>query len=93
MMVLFWGGNVYWHWYVFGRAEVTLDALTALEKQIVILVAQGHTNREIAKKLGLAEQTVRNYLSAIYAKTGAKNRVRLTRLALRAGWIDSARQE
>jgi len=90
--LFFWGG-VDWHWQAFGFKEVRLDTLNALEKQIVVLVAQGHTNREIAKKLGLAEQTVRNYLSAIYAKTGAKNRVRLTRLALRAGWIDSARQE
>jgi len=73
MMVLFWGGNVYWHWYVFGRAEVTLDALTALEKQVVILVAQGHTNREIAEKLCLAEQTVRNRRVVIYEKLGVSN--------------------
>jgi NarL family two-component system response regulator LiaR len=63
---------------------------TAGEKQIVILVAQGRTNREIADKLGLAEQTVRNYLSEIYAKTENKNRVELTLFAVRAGWIEAA---
>jgi DNA-binding NarL/FixJ family response regulator len=65
----------------------------ALEKEIVSLVAQGHTNHEIAEKLCLAEQTVRNYLSAIYAKTKAKNRVELAMLAVNAGLIDSAREK
>ena len=46
-----------------------MEPLTAVEKQIVILVAQGHTNREIADKLCLAEQTVHNYLSAVYEKS------------------------
>jgi DNA-binding NarL/FixJ family response regulator len=41
----------------------------------------------------LAEQTVRNYLSAIYAKTKAKNRVELAMLAVNAGLIDSAREK
>jgi len=67
-----------------------LVALTALEKEIVILVAQGRTNREIAEKLCLAEQTVRNYLSEIYAKTENKNRVGLTMFAVRVGWIEAA---
>ncbi|OQY93133.1 MAG: hypothetical protein B6D41_07790 [Chloroflexi bacterium UTCFX4] len=66
---------------------------TAGEKQIVILVAQGCTSREIAEKLYLAEQTVRNYLSAIYAKTASKNRVGLMIFAVRVGWIDSAREK
>jgi DNA-binding NarL/FixJ family response regulator len=70
-----------------------LDTLNALEKEIVILVAKGHTNREIAEKLCVAEQTVRNYLSAIYTKTGSNNRVELTIFAIRAGWIDSAREK
>lgn len=70
-----------------------MEPLNALEKQIVILVARGCKNREIAEKLCLAEQTVRNYVCAIYAKTGAKNRVGLTMYALRAELIDSARGE
>ena len=70
-----------------------MDTLTALEKEIVILVAQGSKNREIAEKLCLAEQTVRNYLSNIYAKTDSKNRVELTMFAVRAGWINSTREK
>jgi len=70
-----------------------LAALTALEKEIVILVAQGRTNREIAEKLCLAEQTVRNYLSEIYTKTENKNRVGLTMFAVRVGWIEAAEEK
>lgn len=70
-----------------------MAALTALEKEIVILVAQGRTNREIAEKLCLAEQTVRNYLSEIYAKTENKNRVGLTMFAVRVGWIEAAEEK
>ena len=70
-----------------------MDTLTALEKEIVIMVAQGSKNREIAEKLCLAEQTVRNYLSNIYAKTDSKNRVELTMFAVRAEWINSTREK
>jgi DNA-binding NarL/FixJ family response regulator len=67
-----------------------LDPLTALEKEIVILAAQGYSNREIAEKLCLVEQTVRNYLSVIYAKTRVKNRVGLTNYAWQQGWMDQS---
>ena len=49
-----------------------MDTLTALEKEIVILVALGCKNREIADKLCLAEQTARNYSCVIYQKVGGK---------------------
>ncbi len=65
-----------------------MDTLSSLEKEIVILVAQGLRNREIAEKLCLAEQTVRNYLSEIYRKVGVNNRAGLTSYAWRTGWID-----
>ena len=67
-----------------------MDTLTALEKEIVILVAQGYKNREIAEKLCLAEQTVRNRLCAIYEKAGVNNRAALTNYAWKMGWIDNS---
>ena len=44
---------------------------------VIELVAQGLKNREIAKKLGIAEQVVRNYFGIIYDKVGVSNRVEL----------------
>jgi len=55
--------------------------LTKRERQIVILIGRGWTNRQIAHKLGTAERTVKNQLTTIYAKCGVSNRVQL---ALRA---------
>lgn len=67
-----------------------MEPLTALEKEIVILVALGYKNREIAEKLCLAEQTVRNYLSAVYEKVGVKNRAALTNYAWKMGWLNQS---
>ncbi|MGB9470345.1 MAG: response regulator transcription factor [Candidatus Acidiferrum sp.] len=49
--------------------------LTKREEQVSALVADGLTNREVAKKLGLSEHTVSNYLFRIYEKLGISNRV------------------
>jgi len=52
--------------------------LTAREEQIVQLVVEGLTNREISQRLGLSEHTVKNYLFHIYEKLGISSRVELT---------------
>ena len=44
---------------------------------VIELVAKGFKNREIAKKLGIGEHVVRNYLGIIYDKVGVNNRVEL----------------
>jgi DNA-binding NarL/FixJ family response regulator len=44
---------------------------------MVRILASGATNREIAVRLGLKEQTVKNRLSAIYGKLGLRNRLEL----------------
>jgi DNA-binding NarL/FixJ family response regulator len=51
--------------------------LTPRELKIVRALCAGATNREIAGRLGLREQTVKNRLSVIYAKLGVRNRVEL----------------
>ena len=55
----------------------TDSRLTPRERQIVRALLAGRTNREIGQKLGLREQTVKNRLSVIYGKLGARNRVEL----------------
>jgi DNA-binding NarL/FixJ family response regulator len=45
--------------------------------RVIELVANGLKNREIAKKLGIGEHVVRNYLGIIYDKVGVSNRVEL----------------
>jgi len=51
-----------------------LPDLSDREHQIVRLVAQGYSNKEIAAEACIAEQTVKNYLSAIYSRLGVHNR-------------------
>lgn len=48
--------------------------LNERERQILTLIAQGLHNTQISVELGLAEQTVRNYVSRIYASLGVKSR-------------------
>ena len=51
--------------------------LTESEERLVRVLVSGATNREIARRLGLREQTVKNRLSAIYGKLGLRNRLEL----------------
>jgi DNA-binding NarL/FixJ family response regulator len=51
--------------------------LTSREEQVINLVAQGLTNREIGKKLSLSESTVKNYLFRVFDKLGVSSRVEL----------------
>ena len=54
------------------------NLLTPREEEIVRLVVEGLTNREISQKLGLSEHTVKNYLFRVYDKLGISSRVELT---------------
>ncbi len=51
-----------------------LARLSAQEERILVLVAEGHTNREIGIRLKLAEKTVKNYVSTILSKLGVGRR-------------------
>ena len=56
--------------------------LTPREAEVVHLLADGLSTREISKKLNLSEHTIRNYLSAIYDKLGVSSRVELALYAV-----------
>ena len=61
--------------------------LSARERQLVTLVAQGHTNAEIAAQLYISIRTVSSHLDRIRDKTGYRRRADLTRLALADGLV------
>ena len=54
---------------------------------MLVAARPGATVAEIARRLFLSEGTVRNYLSASIAKTGASNRVEAVRIAEEQGWL------
>lgn len=56
--------------------------LTPRERQLVAVILDGAANREIAARLGLKEQTVKNQLATLYRKTGASSRLELAMLAV-----------
>jgi DNA-binding CsgD family transcriptional regulator len=59
------------------------EGLTAAERRVADLVADGWTNREIAATLFLAERTVASHLTHIYAKLGVRSRTELAKLHVR----------
>ncbi|MGH3187595.1 MAG: response regulator transcription factor [Streptosporangiaceae bacterium] len=62
-----------------------LGALSARERELVALVAQGQTDAQIAGRLFISISTVRSHLDRIRDKTSCRRRADLTRLALQAG--------
>lgn len=65
-------------------------ALTRREREILALVAEGHSNRELARMLWVTEQTVKFHLSNIYRKLDVANRTEASRWAHRHGLVGSA---
>jgi DNA-binding CsgD family transcriptional regulator len=61
--------------------------LSARERELVTLVAQGRTDAQIAAQLYISVRTVRSHLDRIRDKTGCRRRADLTRLALSAGLV------
>jgi len=68
-------------------AEAGAAKLSAREKELVILVAQGATDARIAAQLYISVRTVSSHLDRIRDKTGCRRRADLTRLALTTGLI------
>lgn len=62
--------------------ESPLSALSAREREILDLVADGLSNREISERLVLAEKTVRNYVSNLLSKLNLQRRTQAAVLAL-----------
>jgi DNA-binding NarL/FixJ family response regulator len=70
-----------------GRGEEQFDVLTPRELEVLKLIAEAHTSKEIAKLLFISIKTVERHRQNILDKLGMRDRVELTRYAIRRGLI------
>jgi DNA-binding NarL/FixJ family response regulator len=68
--------------------ELPEDPLSPRETEVVKLIAEGHTSREIAETLTISEKTVERHRSNVLEKLGLRDRVALTRYAVRRGLVE-----
>jgi DNA-binding NarL/FixJ family response regulator len=68
-----------------------LAELTAREREVLALVAAGLSNAEVGGRLGIAEKTVKHYMTAILGKLGAVSRVEAALIAFKAGLVTDDR--
>jgi two-component system response regulator NreC len=65
----------------------TLERLSARERQVLVLLAHGHTHAEMAEQLGISIKTVETHRARLSEKLGLKSRADLVRFALDAGLL------
>ncbi|MET8829767.1 response regulator transcription factor [Streptomyces sp. NPDC004610] len=63
------------------------DGLTAREAEVLVLIADGLSNQEIARKLQVSLATVKTHINNLFAKTGMKGRAQAVRYAYRKGMV------
>jgi DNA-binding NarL/FixJ family response regulator len=71
-----------------GRAEPD-DPLTPRELEVVKLIAEAYTNRQIAETLKVSEKTVESHRANLLSKLGMRDRVELVRYAIRRGLVEA----
>ncbi len=65
------------------------EPLSPREQEVLKLVAEAHTNREIGEILGLSEKTVETHRASLLRKLGMRDRVELVRYAIRRGLVEA----
>ncbi|MEU4572467.1 response regulator [Nonomuraea sp. ATR24] len=65
-----------------------LTGLTDRERQILVLIARGRSNAEIAAELGVSASTVKNHVTSVFAKIGVRDRAQAVIAAYEAGLIN-----
>lgn len=66
---------------------IAVEALTEREVQVLELVAEGLSNKSMAARLGISDQTIKAHVASIAGKLGTHNRTATVRRALRRGLI------
>jgi len=72
-----------------GGEEAPRDPLTPRELDVVKLIAEAYTNKQIAEILTVSEKTVESHRANVLSKLGMRDRVELVRYAIRRGLIDA----
>jgi DNA-binding NarL/FixJ family response regulator len=65
-----------------------VEVLTERERTVLLLAAEGLTNRGIGRQLSISDRTVQGHLANTYAKLGVASRTEAVTKALQLGWID-----
>jgi DNA-binding NarL/FixJ family response regulator len=75
-------------WLAGGREDRLEDPLTPRELDVVKLIAEAHTNKQIAEALHVSEKTVESHRANVLSKLGMRDRVELVRYAIRRGLVE-----
>ncbi len=70
-----------------GQVEALVEPLTERETEVLQLLAQGLSNKQIAVRLYISEHTVKFHVSSVYGKLGATNRAEAVRLGVQRGLV------
>ena len=65
------------------------DMLSLREQEVLRLVAQGNSNKEVGNRLAIKEETVKAHMSTVLSKLGAKDRTHAVTIAMRRGILDA----
>ncbi|MGV9302274.1 MULTISPECIES: response regulator [unclassified Nonomuraea] len=70
-----------------GRPRAEIDGLTAREQEVLVLIAKGLSNAEIAERLAVSPSTVKNHVTAVFAKIDVSNRAQAVIVAYERGLV------
>jgi len=70
------------------RDATNLDQLTPRERDVLVLIARGRSNKRIALELGISEKTVKTHVGHLLAKLGVTDRTQAAVLAVQAGLVE-----
>lgn len=72
------------------KKQSPFDSLSEREREVLLEVAKGYTNQQIADRVGLSVKTIESYRARLMQKLGLKDRADLMRLAVEAGLLKSS---